>query len=178
MKYLIVLLLQLFSTVAISQNCIKDSIVYDFVNGKLLLINQLSVLNTNDAFFSKLLSMKFTYCETIDEEQGKDLYGTMGENGVISITLSDTEPLRGEYVDLVDASVLKYFDIDKPVFYHTNGIPNRDMFRALNTLINKKIEKVDIIEKTEARAIWGEPAKNGAVMITCDKTLPLTLFSK
>ena len=177
MRYLIVFFLLLLSIPAKSQDCNKGSIIDDFVNGKLLLINQLSVVNTNDAFFSKLLSMEFTYCETIDGEKGKALYGTMGENGVISITLSNTEPLLGEYVDLVDAIVLKYFNKDNPVFYHTNGIPNRDMYMALNTLINKKIEKVDIIEKTEARAIWGEPARNGAVMITCNKTQALRLVS-
>jgi hypothetical protein len=178
MKYLVALLLLLSSTFAKSQNCIKDSIINDFVNGKLLLINQLSIVNTNDAFFSKLLSMKFTYCEMIGPDKGKEMYGTMGENGVISIELSNLETLRGEYVDLVDASVLKFFHEEDAVFYHTDGIPNRDMFMALNTLLNKKIEKVDLIEKAEARAIWGDQAKNGAVMITCNRSQRLTLFSR
>jgi hypothetical protein len=178
MKHLAVLVLILSSTIANSQICNRDSIISDFLKGKLLLINQLSVVNTNDAFFSKLLSLDFKNCEIFSPEEGEVLYGTLGELGVISITLTDIEPLRHEYVDIVDANVLKYFNIENPVFYHTDGIPSHDMYMALNTLINKKIEKVDIIEKSEARAIWGEPAKNGAIMITCNKTQALTLFSQ
>jgi len=157
---------------------VKDSIISDFVNGKLLLINHLSVVNTNDVFFTKLLSLEFTECEVIDSQRGKVLYGTLGENGVISITLSNVEALRQEYVDLIDANILKYFNVENPVFYHTNGIPNRDMYIALNTLVNKVIDKIDLIDKTEAKTIWGEPAKNGAVMIACNKMQPLTLFSQ
>jgi hypothetical protein len=178
MKYFALFILLLTSTITKSQTCNRDSIISDFVNGKLLLINGLSVVNTNDAFFSKLLSLEFTHCVTMGPEKGKSIYGTMGEKGVISIVLSNVEPLRQEFVDLVDASILKYFDIDKPLFYHTDGIPNRDMFMALNTLINRKIDQVDVIDKSEARAIWGEQAKYGAVMITCNKTQPLTLFSR
>jgi hypothetical protein len=178
MKFLAVLLLILSSTIAKSQNCNRDSIISDFVNGKLLLINQLAVLNTNDAFFSKLLSLDFAICQVIDPEEGETLYGTLGEFGVTRITLTNVEPLRQEFVDLVDASILKYFNAGNPLFYHTDGIPNRDMFMALNTLINKKIEQIDVIDKSEARAIWGEPAKNGALMITCNKTQPLTFFTQ
>ena len=104
-----------------SQGCIKDSLINDFVNGKLILINDLSIVNTNDSFFNKLLSLQFTACEVIKPERGYELYGTMGQNGVISITLFDVESLRGQFVDLVDASMLKHFDEGNPVYYLTNG---------------------------------------------------------
>jgi hypothetical protein len=161
-----------------AQGCLKDSLINDFVNGKLVLINNLSIVNTNDPFFSKLLSLQFTACEVIAPERGYELYGTLGEKGVISITLFDVEPLRGQYVDLVDATILKHFDLENPVYYLTNGIPNRDMYMALNSLTNKKIEEIDVIDKVEAQAIWGQRAKNGAVSVTFNKTEPLTLFSK
>jgi len=177
-RQIIILVFILISVQARSQGCLKDSLISDFINGKLILINDLSIVNTNDPFFNKLLSLQFTACEVIRPERGYELYGTLGEKGVISITLFDVEPLRGQYVDLVDASVLKYFDLEKPIYYVTNGIPNRDMYMALNSLTNMIIEEVDVIDKVEAPAIWGERAKNGAISITCNKTEPLTLFSK
>jgi len=178
MRYILICIIILTSSKVQSQNCVKDSIVNDFVNGKLVLINQLSIVNTNDAFFVKLLSLEFANCEVIDGEKGKELYGTMGENGVISISMLNTEELSGEYVDMVDASILKYFNEEDALFYHTNGIPNRDMYRALNDLINKKIERIDVIEKNEARSMWGEQAKNGAILITCKSIQTLNLFSE
>jgi len=168
----------LISVQARSQGCLKDSLISDFVNGKLILINDLSIVNTNDPFFNKLLSLQFTACEVIKPERGYELYGTLGEKGVVSITLFDVEPLRGQFVDLLDASILKHFDQENPVYYVTNGMPNRDMYMALNSLTNMKIEELDIIEKAEAQAIWGERARNGAISITSSKTEPLTLFSK
>ena len=168
----------LISVQAKSQGCLKDSIISDFVNGKLILINDLSIVNTNDPFFNKLLSLQFTACEVIKPERGYELYGTLGEKGVISITLFDVEPLRGQFVDLVDASILKHFDQANPVYYVTNGMPNRDMYMALNSLTNMKIEALDIIDKTEAQAIYGPRAKDGAISITFNQTEPLTLFSK
>ncbi len=178
MKQLFFAILILTSLRVNAQGCQKDSLISDFVNGKLVLINNLSIVNTNDAFFSKLLSLQFSACEVIAPERGYELYGTLGEKGVISITLLDVEPLRGQYVDLVDASILKHFDLEKPVYYLTNGIPNRDMYMALNSLTNKIIEEIDVIDKVEAQAIWGQRAKNGAVSVTFNKTEPLTLFSK
>ena len=178
MKKLFIVFLILSSFKVNAQGCLKDSLISDFVNGKLVLINNLSIVNTNDPFFSKLLSLQFTACEVIAPERGYELYGSMGERGVISITLFDVEPLRGQYVDLVDASILKYFDIEKPVYYLTNGIPNRDMYMALNSLTNKIIEEIDVIDKVEAQAIWGNRARNGAISVTFNKTEPLTLFSK
>jgi hypothetical protein len=135
-------------------------------------------MNTNETFLNKLLELQFTACEVIGPEKGRELYGTMGENGVISITLFDVEPLRQEYVDLVDASILKYFDNENPLFYHTNGVPNLDMYMALNSLINMKIDRINIIEKSESRAIWGDQAKNGAIVISCDRSEPLSLITK
>ena len=178
MNKLFIVFLILSSFEVNAQGCLKDSLISDFVNGKLILINNLSIVNTNDPFFSKLLSLQFTACEVIAPQRGYELYGTMGERGVISITLFDVEPLRGQYVDLVDASILKYFDIEKPVYYLTNGIPNRDMYMALNSLTNKIIEEIDVIDKVEAQAIWGDRARNGAISVTFNKTEPLTLFSK
>lgn len=177
-KKLIIAILFLTSFEVNAQGCLKDSLISDFVNGKLILINNLSIVNTNDPFFSKLLSLQFTACEVIQPERGYELYGTLGEKGVISITLFDVEPLRGQYVDLVDATVLKYFDLEKPIYYVTNGMPSRDMYMALNSLTNMIIEEVDVIDKTEAPAIWGPRAKNGAISFTCNKTDPLTLFTK
>ena len=142
------------------------------------MINDLSIVNTNDPFFNKLLSLQFTACEVIKPERGYELYGTLGEKGVISITLFDVEPLRGQYVDLLDASILKYFDLENPIYYVINGLPNRDMYMALSSLTNMKIEEVDVIEKGEAQAIWGERARNGAFSLACIKTDPLTLFTK
>ena len=178
MKKLFIAILILSSYEVNAQGCLKDSLISDFVNGKLILINNLSIVNTNDPFFSKLLSLQFTACEVITPQRGYELYGTMGERGVISITLFDVEPLRGQYVDLLDASILKYFDIEKPVYYLTNGIPNRDMYMALNSLTNKIIDEIDVIDKVEAQAIWGDRARNGAISVTFNKTEPLTLFSK
>jgi hypothetical protein len=178
LKKLIVAILFLTSLEANAQGCMKDSLISDFINGKLILINNLSIVNTNDPFFSKLLSLQFTACEVIAPQRGYELYGTLGEKGVISITLFDVEPLRGQYVDLVDASILKYFDLEKPLYYLANGIPNRDMYMALNSLTNKKIEEIDVIDKVEAQAIWGDRARNGAVSVTFNKTEPLTLFKK
>lgn len=178
MKKLLFAILFLTSFEVNAQRCLKDSLISDFVNGKLVLINNLSIVNTNDPFFSKLLSLQFTACEVIAPERGYELYGTLGEKGVVSITLFDVEPLRGQFVDLVDASILKYFDIEKPVYYLSNGIPNRDMYMALNSLTNKIIEEIDVIDKVEAQAIWGERARNGAISVTFNKTEPLTLFSK
>ena len=178
MRYILIFIIILTTSKVQSQECVKGLIVDDFVNGKLVLINELSIVNTNDAFFAKLLSMEFANCEVIDGEKGKELYGTMGENGIISISLLNTEALRGEYVDLVDASVLKYFNLEAGLFYNTDGIPNRDMHRALSTLINKKIERIDVIEKNEAKAIWGELAKNGAIVITCHSIQTLNFFGE
>jgi len=177
-KKLFIAILFLASVNVYGQGCLKDSLISDFINGKLILINNLSIVNTNDPFFNKLLSLQFTACEVIKPERGYELYGTLGEKGVISITLFDVEPLRGQFVDLLDASILKYFDLENPIYYVTNGIPNRDMYMALNSLTNMKIEEVDVIEKGEAQAIWGERARNGAISITCNKTDPLTLFTK
>lgn len=177
-KKLFIAILFLTSLEMHAQGCLKDSLISDFVNGKLVLINNLSIVNTNDPFFSKLLSLQFTACEVIAPERGYELYGTLGEKGVISITLFDVEPLRGQYVDLVDARILKYFDQDKPFYYLTNGIPNQDMYMTLNSLTNKIIEEIDVIDEVEAKAIWGDRAKNGAISITFNKTEPLTLFSK
>jgi hypothetical protein len=178
LRQILISIFILISVQARSQGCLKDSLISDFVNGKLVLINNLSIVNTNDPFFSKLLSLQFTACEVIGPQRGYELYGTLGEKGVISITLFDVEPLRGQYVDLVDGSILKYFDLAKPVYYLTNGIPNRDMYMALNSLTNKKIEEIDVIDKVEAQAIWGDRAKNGAISVTFNKTEPLTLFAK
>ena len=178
MRHILFFFLILISTKGHSQECLKDSIISDFVNGKLLLVNHLEIVNTNDAFFEKLLSLDFTDCEVLDGEKGKELYGTMGEHGVVSITISNVEGLKQEYVDLVDASILKYFNKEDAILYHTNGIPNRDIYRALSTLINMKIEEVDIIDKNEARAIWGEQAKNGAIMIKCNQKERLTIISE
>ena len=178
LRQILISIFILISVQARSQGCLKDSLINDFVNGKLVLINNLSIVNTNDPFFSKLFSLQFTACEVIAPERGYELYGTLGEKGVISITLFDVEPLRGQYVDLVDATILKHFDLENPVYYLTNGIPNRDMYMALNSLTNKKIEEIDVIDKVEAQAIWGQRAKNGAVSVTFNKTEPLTLFSK
>lgn len=178
LRQILISICLLISVQARSQGCQKDSLINDFVNGKLVLINNLSIVNTNDPFFSKLLSLQFTACEVIAPERGYELYGTLGEKGVISITLFDVEPLRGQYVDLVDASILKHFKADNPILYQTNGIPNKDMFMALNALLNKKIEHLEVVNKTEARAIWGDRAKNGAVAITFNQTEPLTLFTK
>jgi hypothetical protein len=177
-RYVIISFLIFISVQARSQGCLKDSLISDFVNGKLILINDLSIVNTNDPFFNKLLSLQFTACEVIEPDRGYELYGTLGEKGVISITLFDVEPLRGQFVDLLDASILKHFDIGNPIYYLTNGIPNRDMYMALNSLTNMIIEEVDVVDKAEAQAIWGERARNGAISITCNKTEPLTLFSK
>ena len=177
-RFFLLLILWLMADKTYPQGCVKDSLIQDFVNGKLILINQVSLVNTNDAFFDKLLSMEFTACEVIGAEKGKELYGTMGGKGVISITLFDVEPLRGEYADLVDAGILKYFHDEVEMFYHTDGIPHQDMYSALNSLVNKRIEKVDIIREEEAKAIWGNQARNGAIMITCDRAEPLTLFSQ
>ena len=175
-RFCLWLMLLMVATEGKSQGCLKDSLIDDFVNGKLVLVNQMSLINTNDAFFNKLLSLDFTACEVIGEDKGRELYGTMGGKGVVSITLFDVEPLRGQYVDLVDASILKYFNDEIEMFYHTDGIPHQDMYSALNALVNKKIEKVDVIQKEEAMAIWGKQARNGAIMITCDRMKLLTLF--
>jgi hypothetical protein len=168
-----ILLLNSFQLTA--QNYSQESLIQDFLSGRLFIINELAIADTDSSFFKVMSTVEILSREMIDKELGKELYGTLGETGVTRFEIENTGKLKDEYVSLVDATVLKHFNQEDSLFYMTDGLPNHDIYYAIDILINKPIEKVQIIGKNQAMAIWGREGKNGAVMVNCDRENILTI---
>ena len=158
-----------------AQTYSQEYLTEDFLSGRLFIINELAIADTDSSFFKIMSTLEILSREIIDSKLGKELYGTLGESGVTRFKIQNTEELTDEYVSLVDAIVLKHFNKEDSLFYHTDGLPNHDIYYAIDILINKTIEKVQILGKNQATAIWGEEGKNGADLINCDREKKLTI---
>jgi hypothetical protein len=152
-----------------SQKYQIDKLIGDFSSGKLFIINELAIAEADSIFFTELSKTDIEEYKIIDSISGKLNYGTLGSKGVFELTVSNTSRIADLYVGLIDASVLKYFDEDKDLFYMTDGAPNSNIYYALNILINKSIDEVTVLDKYQSKAIWGTEAKNGAIQVICDR---------
>ena len=173
-SFLILFLLS-FSPV-IAQKHSMESLINDFSSGKLFIINELAIAEADSTFFNVLATLDITSYSKVGPKEGKKSYGTLGEKGVFKLEVKDTSKFKDIYVGLVDASVLKYFNQKDSLLYMTDGAPNKNIYYALDILINKTIESVQIINKNEAMAIWGKEAENGAININCNREKELTLY--
>ena len=168
-------LLFLISTTSVFGQHSPESLMTDFSSGKLFIVNELAVADADTSFFTKLASLNILNYESLAPNKGKENYGTIGERGAIKINVSNSEALREEYAGLLESYVLKHFNQEDSLFYHIDGIPNHDIYYALNSLIGKKIDEIKVLGKNQASALWGErDGKNGAILISCNREEKLT----
>ncbi|WP_258105851.1 hypothetical protein [Marinoscillum sp. MHG1-6] len=152
-----------------AQEISGDSLIAGFQSGRLFIVNELAIASADPSFFNKLAKLDITNYELLNKEDGKELYGTLGSTEVIRLTVTDTKKLAKETVKLLDASILKYFNTEDSTFYYTNGIPNNNIYYALDPLLNLKIDEIRRMGKNEAMAVWGSTGERGAVYVNCKK---------
>jgi uncharacterized protein YnzC (UPF0291/DUF896 family) len=175
MRKILITILLLNSLQLTAQNYSQESLINDYLSGRLLIINELAVADTDSSFFETMCKLKIVSREIINQELGKELYGTVGERGVTRFEIENTEKLKDQYVSIIDATVLKHFNQEDSLFYMMDGLPSHDMYNAIQILMNKKIEKIQILEKNQAMAIWGREGENGALIVNCDRETKLTI---
>ena len=141
----------------------------DFLSGRLFIINGLAIGDTDSSFFKTLSKTEIVSYEYLDSLEGKENYGSLGERGAIRLNIKKSKKLNKEYASLLDASILKHFNQEDSLFYHTNGVPNSNIYYAINSLVNMKIEKVQVLDKYQAQGLWGNEGKNGAIVINCNR---------
>ena len=142
MKHLLLIATLLIFIRTNAQEISGDSLIAGFQSGRLFIVNELAIASADPSFFNKLAKLNITNYELLNKEEGKELYGTLGSTGVIRLTVETTKKLAKETIKLLDASILNYFNAEDSTFYYTNGIPNRDIYYALDPLLNLKIEEI------------------------------------
>lgn len=148
-----------------TQELTSETLIEDFSNGKLFVVNEFAIVKTDSLFFETLIEEEFLEYKHLKPEEGKKHYGTLGENGVHQIKVAWKQNYDQMDLDIMETYLLKYFDKEKAILYIIDDIPNQDVFRALKLLVNKPIEKVQHLSKNKAMLLWGSKGKNGAMMI-------------
>lgn len=141
----------------------------DFLSGRLFLVNNYALADADSSFFEQLSQLEIINYEQVPSEVAKPKFGTIAAGGATQVTVLNASQLNNFYASKLDSKVLKHFNQEDSLFYHTNGVPNTDIYYALNSLINMKIESVQTMGSNQATALWGEQGKNGAVVINCDR---------
>lgn len=175
MKKSITSILLLISISSFSQKYSPETLMTDFLSGRLFIINGLAIGDTDSSFFTTLSKTEIISYEYLDSLEGKENYGTLGERGVIRLNIKKLKKLKKKYASLLDASILKHFNQEDSLFYHTNGVPNNNIYYAVNSIVNMKIEKIQILDKYQAEALWGKEGKNGAIVINCNRDEKLVI---
>jgi hypothetical protein len=173
--YYQIILWTLLSGRVFSQDISSDQLTTEFLSGRLFIFNDYALNQADSSFFKTLTSGHILKIEYLDSISGFKEYGTIGKRGAIRIQVEDLKKLKNEDYRVVDASVLKYFDESKKTFYFIDGLPNRDIYYALDGLVNKKIKEVRKMGPNEAQAIWGSQGKNGAIVINTDGQIDLPM---
>jgi hypothetical protein len=173
-RYFQILLLIFISAPAISQTT-SDQLRTEFLSGQLFIFNNYALKKADPSFFRKLIKGKIITVERLDSLVGQDKYGTIGLRGVFKVQIQNLKALKREHYQVIDSSVLKYFDERNQIFYFIDGGPTEPMDQALRWLVNKRIKEVKKLGPTAAQAIWGTQGDNGAVIINTDGKIDLPM---
>ena len=163
------------SASAPAQQTTSDQLISEYLSGRLFVFNDHALNLADSSFFEKLIAGKILKIERLDSVLGRRQYGTIGKNGVLRIQIENLSVLAEEEYRVVDASILKFFDEDRALFYFIGGLPNTNIYYALDILVNKKIKEVKELSPNAAQQIWGSVAKNGAVLINTDGPIDLPM---
>jgi hypothetical protein len=166
--YYQILLWTLLSGKILSQDISSDQLTAEFLSGRLFVFNDYALNQADSSFFKKVITAHISKIEHLDSISSFTEYGTIGKNGALRLQIDDLRVLKREEYRVVDASILKYFDESKQTFYFIDGLPNNDIYYALDGLVNKKIKEVKKMAPNQAQAIWGTQGKNGAIVINTD----------
>lgn len=168
MKILLSLILIPVSSIAFSQRT-AASIMKDFQSGRLFLVNNYAIADADSSFFEQLSQLEIINYEQVSREIAKPKFGTIAEKGAILMTVLNASKLNDFSASKLDSKVLKHFNQEDSLLYHTNGVPNTDVYYALNSLIDMKIETIQKMGPNQAIALWGTQGENGAVVINYDR---------
>jgi hypothetical protein len=168
------MLLTLISGHAISQTT-SGQLKANFSSGQLFIFNNYALKNADPSFFKKLIKAKIIAVEHLDSIVGLTEYGTIGSRGVFKVQIQNLNVLKREHYQVIDSSVLKYFDERSEIFYFIDGGPIGSMNEALGWLVNKKIKEIKKLGPATAQAIWGTQGNNGAIIINTDGKIDLPM---
>lgn len=153
----------------------REELLTDFQSGRMVVINNCALVNADTVFLDTLIQARIIRYNKIDGATAKSSYGSLGQHGVIQIQVELPAKFEKINYHVVDASILKYLNQEDSMFYMIDGMPTHDIYNVIHLLIDKPIEKVQVLRREQAMAIWGRQGSRGATMINCDREHRLSI---
>jgi outer membrane receptor protein involved in Fe transport len=115
--------------------------------------------NATRAEFEKLAPEQIAQIEVIRGSAATERYGTIGRNGVISVTTRDSNTRRGGQLTA---------SLPSDVLYFING--SASTRAAVQALAVEAIESIEIIKGKSAVLLYGPEAGAGAILVRLKPT--------
>ncbi len=150
-----------------------------FPKGYAIYINEYKLSQEDKAWLNKLSHNDFPGIEIMDQKSATMKFGKDGENGAVVLTPVKDELLDVKYYTNIQNSAIKdkLSTLQKAGTIKGNpllildGVPLRgdDIAAKLNALSKSAIEKVQLLKRDAAIAIYGLRAVPGVLLITTRK---------